>query len=100
VTNPGNYGFSLVDASGNALSMTTPPAITGGNTVRITADATIPAGAKLRYGFIGDQGYKPGRLYGNRGCLRDQQGDYIVFDTPELNARMDNWCLVFELTLS
>ena len=81
-----NYGFSLVDSAGSALSIAGVELIQR-DTVRIRASATIPVGAKLRYGF----------LAGN-GNLRDSQGDTLVYaalgDRP-----MHNWCIIFEKPL-
>ncbi|WP_347558597.1 hypothetical protein [Robbsia sp. KACC 23696] len=102
VTDPGNYGFSAVDSSGNAKTITATPVIVNGNTVRLTCAAGWAAGDKLRYGFIGQSTTinRPGYITGNRGCLRDQQGDYIVFDKAEsISWPMHNWSLMFELTL-
>ncbi len=98
VSNPGNYGFSLVDSVGSDLAISS--VTCNYQTVTVVASAVIPAGAKLRYGFIGGTtGQLPSRTSGPRGNLRDCQGDQIVFDPNGSNRRMDNYSVVFELTL-
>ncbi len=98
VSNPGNYGFSLVDSAGSDLPISS--VTCNYQTVTIVASAAVPAGAKLRYGFIGGTtGQLPSRTSGPRGNLRDCQGDQIVFDPNGSNRRMDNYSVVFELTL-
>lgn len=84
-----HYGFTLVDSSDSPLTISS-VTITGTNTVRVTAAASIPAGAKLRYAWQG--GPRTGL-----GNLRDDQGDTIVFDPDGSNLRLDNWCVIFEL---
>lgn len=98
VTNPGNYGFSLVDSAGTTLSIAS--VSIRYDMVSIVATATIPAGAKLRYAFIGGTtGQLPSRTTGPRGCLRDSQGDQILFDPEGVNWPLHNWALPFELAL-
>ena len=88
-----NYGFTLADSSGADLTISS-VAITGPSTVRIVAAATIPSGAKIRYGWPIYGGSQSG------GNLRDQQGDDIALDvTPGDTVRLDNWCVIFERTL-
>ncbi|MBA4381045.1 MAG: hypothetical protein C0406_00625 [Sideroxydans sp.] len=84
-----NYGFILVDSAGAALPITYVE-IVDSTRVRITAQADIPAGALLRYGWAGDS------IVG-KGNLRDEQGNTITFDCGGEIKRMDNWCLIFEL---
>ncbi len=86
-----NYGFELVNSGGSPLTINS-VSITGTNTVRVTAAATIPAGAKLRYAWQGD-------VNKGLGNLRDNQGDTIVFDPAGANNPMHNWCVIFELDL-
>jgi hypothetical protein len=91
-----NYGFELVDSGGAALTISS-VALTEPDTIKIVAAATVPSGAKLRYAFSGSG--VSGPVTGPRGNLRDSQGDSIVFDQTGINARMDNWCALFEKTL-
>lgn len=87
-----NYGFSLVDSSGNSITISS-VTLSQGDTVKIIASSNIPAGAKLRYAFSPVDSL--GRVNGTRGNLRDSQGETIKFhDFP-----MHNWTLIFEYTL-
>lgn len=98
VTNPGNYGFSLVDGAGSPLAIAS--VSIRYDMVAIVATAPIPVGAKLRYAFIGGTtGQLPSRTTGPRGCLRDSQGDQILFDPAGVNWPLHNWALPFELEL-
>jgi hypothetical protein len=85
-----NSGFTLVDSGGVAITISS-VAITGPDTVKVTAATTIPAGAKLRYGWGN------GTAGGN---LRDSQGDFIVFNGGGLDIPMHNWCVIFEETIA
>lgn len=91
-----NYGFELVDSSGNPLTISS-VAIMGPDTVKVVAASTIPAGAKLRYAWSGSG--EVGPINGPRGNLRDTQGNTIVFDPTGINKPMHNWCVIFELSL-
>lgn len=98
VSDPGNYGFSLVDSSGNALTISS--VTCNYDTVTIAAASAVPAGAKLRYAFVGGTvNTNPGPTTGPRGCLRDSQGDTIIFDPTGVNWAMHNYCIIFELPL-
>lgn len=99
VSDPGNYGFRLLHPDTRAVIP-----LTGVNlrfdSVSISTAGTIPAGAILQYAFHGGTaGKSPGRLAGPRGCLRDSQGDIISFALNDEVIRMDNYCVMFELTL-
>ena len=87
-----NYGFSLVDQNGAAMTINSVEIIDT-DRVRISTSATISAGAKVRYAFTGDSAV-------GKGNLRDTQGDAITFAIPGSAAkRMDNWCLIFEMEI-
>ncbi|HDX8852264.1 TPA: hypothetical protein RQO60_003209 [Klebsiella michiganensis] len=99
VTDPGNYGVSAVDPSGNALTLTEVSVHL--NRLRIRASGGIPAGSKIRMGFTGGTtGTLPSRTNGPRCCLRDSQGDTIKFDPNGVAYRMDNYAIVEEITLN
>ncbi len=51
VSDPGNYGFSIVDPAGNAIPIKSVTARQ--RSVSVLADADVPTGSKLRYAFIG-----------------------------------------------
>jgi hypothetical protein len=91
IPNPGNYGFTVVDSSGANLALANPPTIVGRDMVEIQLTANVPAGAKVRAGWIGD---------GSRGicCLRDDAGDTLTFDL--LNLPMHRWAPISETTIA
>lgn len=91
-----DYGFSLRLPSGNLMPIRS-VAITGPDEVRITAQAAIPAGTHVEYAFNGVG--VAGSRYGPRGNLRDSQGDAIRFDDGRESMRLDNWCVIFDVTL-
>ena len=97
VTNPGTYGFRVVDASGVDNPVTGVALGAGGTVVWIATARDLTAGSKLRYAWNGTA--QTGRTAGPRGNLRDSQGDTLVFDPAGLNKRMDNWCVIFEQTV-
>ncbi|AJG18817.1 sialate O-acetylesterase [Cupriavidus basilensis] len=97
VTDPGNYGFSLVDSSGNPLTISG-VSLLQNDTVKIVAATAIPAGAKWRYGW-GNGTANYGRTAGPRGCLRDSMGDTIVYAGAG-NQPMHNWAIVDEQILN
>lgn len=99
VTDPGNYGMSLLDPDDNPLTLTEVSVHL--DRLRIRASGGIPAGSKLRIGFTGGTtGQKPSRTTGPRCCLRDNQGDIIKYDPNGIAYRMDNYAIVEEITLN
>ena len=82
-----NYGFELLDSGDTPMTITNVAIV--GNTVEITASATVGAGAKVHYAWQGDADK-------GLGNLRDSQGDTLVFDPTGINKRMDNFCPIFE----
>ncbi|WP_239614478.1 hypothetical protein [Raoultella ornithinolytica] len=99
VTDPGNYGMSLVDPDDNPLTLTEVSVHL--DRLRVRASGGIPAGSKLRIGFTGGTtGTLPSRTNGPRCCLRDNQGDTIKFDPNGIAYRMDNYAIVEEITLN
>ncbi|RSC83151.1 hypothetical protein [Escherichia coli] len=99
VSDPGNYGFRLLHPDTRAIIPLTSLNIRY-DAVTVSTAADIPAGAILQYAFHGGTtGQSPGRLTGPRGCLRDSQGDIISFTLNSEVIRMDNYCVMFEITL-
>lgn len=99
VTDPGNYGVSLVDPDNNPLVITEVSARL--DRLRVRASGGIPSGSKLRLGFTGGTtGTLPSRTNGPRCCLRDNQGDTIKYDPNGIAYRMDNYAIVEEITLN
>jgi len=70
VTDPGHYGFEVVDAAGTLQTITS-VALAGPDTVAVTLAAKPAAGSKLRYAFTAVPMSCPGRFVGPRGNLRD-----------------------------
>lgn len=98
VTDPGNYGFSVIDPSGNQLTIAEVSVHL--DRLRVRASGGIPSGSKLRIGFVGGTtGTLPSRTNGPRCCLRDSQGDKIKYDPDGIAYRMDNYAIVEEITL-
>ncbi len=97
VSNPGDYGFDLVDSGGTSLTISS-VTLAGPDRVKIVAASTIPAGAKVRYAWKPGPSASPGPKTGPRGNLRDSQGDVIpLLDPGGLNLPMHNWCVIFEI---
>lgn len=95
VADPGNFGFSVKD-SANANIAINRIDIIDGDTVRIVC-AGVPS--TVSYAING-KGKKAGRLLGPRGCLRDSQGNSIVFDPAGTNWKLHNWTPIFKLTVA
>jgi hypothetical protein len=82
-----NKGFTLVDSSNNPITINS-VSIIEKDTVKIVAASTIPAGAKLRYGFSTQNG----------GNLRDSDAETISISGT--NYPLYNWCVIFEQVLA
>lgn len=82
-----NSGFTLVDNVGAAIAITS-VTVTGPATVKIIAGAAVPAGSKLRYGYLA-----------GGGNLRDSQGDTLSAGV-KTNIPLHNWCVAFEEILA
>jgi hypothetical protein len=94
VSNPGNYGFALVDSAGAALTISSVSQI-GPDRIKIVAAASIPSGAKVRYAWGDGATANSGPTTGARGNLRDSAGDRLMSDFGKLH----NWCVIFERTI-
>ncbi len=90
-----NYGFELMQSNGTTPITITGVKIVGRDTVVITGNAPIPAGAFVRYGFRGDgtDGQTNRRAFGF-GNLQDD--DPLVFDPEGLALPMNNWAPIFQ----
>lgn len=91
VTDPGQYGFEVVDATGVEIPLA---AVTLAGPDSVTLDlARDPGGpVNVRYAMRMARGTSPGPKYGARGNLRDS-------DTPPSQTGHDlaNWAVHFEL---
>lgn len=85
-----DYGFELFQSDGTTPITISSVEITDYDRVKITAAATIPAGAIVRYAWNGN-------TVVGLGNLRDTQGDTIKLE-PE-GERMDNWACIEEVTI-
>jgi hypothetical protein len=94
VKNPGYFGFSVSNAAGNNILIQKVEIIQN-NMIKIIC-ADLPS--VVSYAINGTS-KKAGRLEGPRGCLRDSQGDRIIFDTQGTNWKLHNWAPVFKLNL-
>lgn len=92
------YGFRLFGTDGTTELTVTDVSITKHDTVRITAAATIPAGALLRYASYDPEANATDRDI-TGGNLRDTYGETAVLDLGGLNHPMHNWALLFARTL-
>jgi hypothetical protein len=88
VSNPGNFGFELVNKNKVALTITN--VSVSGQTVTITSSGGIPA--RLRYAYTGIPDNSAGATTGPRGNLRS--------DTRCLsrqgNTNLFHWCVHFD----
>ncbi|MEP6465516.1 MAG: hypothetical protein ABJB05_04390 [Parafilimonas sp.] len=94
VVNPGNFGFVVKDSVGTVVRIKS-VSIIDGNAVRLICGRKV---AELRYAINGITA-KAGRLQGPRGCLRDSQGDSIIFDPQGSNWPLYNWTPIFDIFL-
>lgn len=94
VSDPGNYGFALVNSAGSPLTISS-VTLAGPDRIKIVAAATIPSGAKVRYAWGNGITANSGPRTGARGCLRDSAGNYL----PATYGKMHNWCVIFERSI-
>ena len=97
ILDPGNYGFSLVNAQGEPLEIKS-VTLNGRDAVRIIMSSD-PSGCHLRYGMTLKEKFPSGPRTGARGCLRDSQGEKVKTRIQDVVYRMDNWCPFFDYPL-
>lgn len=97
VVDPGNYGFRLFDGSNTEITINS-VVLTRPDTIKIIAAATVSAGCTLTYAINGTAP-NTGRTLGARGCLRDSQGDTVIYDPTGKNYKLHNWTPIFQQTL-
>jgi hypothetical protein len=91
VTDPGNYGFSVVDAAGLPLPIAN-VSLAGPDTVKVKLKSAPTGATRLRYAFTGVPHTCPGKTQGPRGNLRDSD------DTPSENGyELFNWGVHYEV---
>lgn len=91
VTNPGNYGFNILDESGNQIAIES-VALVRDNTIRIVSSTDILPGQQITYAI---NGTTTGPVSGARGNLRDSQD--FEFDINGTVKKIHNWCPLFRL---
>lgn len=85
-----NQGFTVFDAAGSAVAITSVTIIKP-NRVRIVCATPPQVGWRVKYGHqsvVGKATYN-----GPGGNLRDSQGDQLVY--AAINKPMHNWCVIF-----
>lgn len=91
VTDPGHYGFEVVDAN-NAQIPISNVSLDGPDTVKIKLAAVPASTTRLRYAFTGTPHTCPGKTQGPRGNLRDSD------DTVSPNGYdLHNWGVHYEV---
>ena len=85
-----NYGFSAVDASNSAITVSS-VSLVSSNQIRFTLGTAPASGHKYRYGFNTMTGRSDTNSYGG-GNVRDNQGARINYKGTPLH----NWLTIFE----
>lgn len=98
VSDPGNYGFSVVGADNRPLEIAS-VCLEGPRTLCILVNGK-PSGCHVRYGMTFHERRPSGPQTGARGCLRDSQGDKVSADIQGKTYRLDNWCPFFDYDLA
>jgi hypothetical protein len=90
IIDPGAFGFNALDATGAQIKIKS--VTLSGNQVLIIC-ARQPY--KITYAINGLSKHA-GPVSGPRGCLRDSQGDSVLFD----NYPLHNWCPIFSINVT
>ena len=99
VVDPGNSGFDLVDAGGNALAISSVTVLPG-RRVKLVATAALPAVVDVRYAWRATNDQHGGPVLGPRGCLRDDAGLRETFTVGADVRPLHNWCPIFSVRLT
>lgn len=94
VTNPGNYGFSVITPDNRNIILSV---LLKDDVVTLYCSETV-AGCKVRYAVNGEK-LKSGWEKGPRGNLRDSQGDSLKVYIMGKTYPLHNWCYQFEQQL-
>ena len=95
VTDPGDYGFEVIDAGTSAVLGVASVSLNGSTGVRIILDATPSAPVRVRYAY-GANGWPTGPTEGARGCLRDSDTTPSLYNDAGGNPyELFNWCVIF-----
>lgn len=93
IVDPGNKGFRLFNEAGVEQTITS-VSIVRPDTVRIVSAGTILKGMKVTYAINGDIN-RSGPTNGARGCLRDSQGNTVIYHPETESYALHNWCPIF-----
>ena len=96
VASVSNYGFNITN--GGTEKTINSVTIINPDTVRIICADNIASDDHITYSQNAGTSFGP--VSGNRGNLRDSQGDYIQYTAEDGTIlRIDNWCVVFDKTV-
>jgi hypothetical protein len=93
VTDPGNYGFEVVDGAGAPVAITSVSLI-GPDTVQIVLASTPAATPHLRYAYTHPPRTCTGRFVGARGNLRDSDAS-----PSQYGYELFNWGIHFDVAI-
>lgn len=101
VNNPGAYGFRLTANSSNR-AITSIDIVNDDTFVIVAGVDLTESNLELRYALrVGSTADNPGPTTGSRGNLRDNQGDVVKFNDPNLGEYpLHNWCPSFKISLN
>ncbi|MBB5441192.1 hypothetical protein HDC92_004899 [Pedobacter sp. AK017] len=92
VSNPGNYGFSVVDEKEKPVAIHN-VSLLKNNQVKIMLTEKVKPGYAIWYG---NNGTTTGPENGARGNLRDSQGNVVQLEIKGKQIRLDNWTPIFK----
>lgn len=93
VSDPGNYGFTADDQSGDLPIVKV--VIGGPETVRVVFGRAIVGNATLSYADVAAPGTSAGRLTGPRGCLFDSDWTLSYDPIRAWDGKLANPCMAF-----
>lgn len=97
VSDPGHYGFAVLDADGSTLTISSVEAKNSHVTILLDADPT--GSITVTYALGADLiGQPAGRTTGARGCLRDSDDTVAYAAGADGNPYpLYNWCVMFSM---
>ena len=98
-----NYGFTVKrHSSGTITELDIDEVrVSGSDEIQIIMGDEFEPTDHIVYGEIGEPQNQYGPVNGNRGNIRDSQGDYLKYICGNGEpVRMDNWLVVFDKTIS
>lgn len=95
VSDPGSWGFALATAAGADIAISD-VRLVGHDRVVVRGAAAIETGGAVRYAWGTAAMTQSGPTLGPRGCIRDQQGDFLTAH----GVAMHNWAPTFQFKRS